>query len=265
MHQPLSYIHPQAELADNVVVEPFVSIHKDTVIGEGTWIGPHVTIMEGARIGKNCKIFPGSIVSAIPQDLKYKGEKTTVEIGDHVTIREYATINRGTTYANTTHIGSHSMLMAYVHVAHDCMIGEHCILANNVNLAGHVTVGDHAILGGMVQVQQFTKIGDHAFVSGGSLVNKDVPPFVKSARFPLSYIGVNSVGLRRRGYSSEQINQILDIYRILFVRGYNVTNALKIIEAEVADSPEKDEITTFVRESVRGIMKGFSSQNSGDR
>lgn len=261
MHQPLSYVHPQAELADNVVVEPFVTIHKDVIIEEGTWIGPHVTIMEGARIGKNCKIFPGAVISAIPQDLKYKGEKTTVKIGDNVTIREYVTVNRGTEQSGTTEVGDNTLLMAYVHVAHDCVIGKNCILANNVNLAGHVEIDDYAILGGSVNVQQFTKIGKHSFISGGGGVNKDVPPFVKAARFPLSYIGVNSVGLRRRGFESHQINIILEIYRILFVRGYNVSNALKIIEAEIEDSPEKDEITTFVRESVRGIMKGFVTDN----
>lgn len=261
MHQPLSYVHPQAELADNVVVEPFVTIHKDVIIDEGTWIGPHVTIMEGARIGKNCKIFPGAVISAIPQDLKYKGEKTTVQIGDNVTIREYVTVNRGTEQSGTTKVGDNTLLMAYVHVAHDCVIGKNCILANNVNLAGHVEIDDYAILGGSVNVQQFTKIGKHSFISGGGGVNKDVPPFVKAARFPLSYIGVNSVGLRRRGFESHQINIILEIYRILFVRGYNVSNALKIIEAEIEDSPEKDEITTFVRESVRGVMKGFVTEN----
>lgn len=261
MHQPLSYVHPQAELADNVVVEPFVTIHKDVIIDEGTWIGPHVTIMEGARIGKNCKIFPGAVISAIPQDLKYKGEKTTVQIDDNVTIREYVTVNRGTEQSGTTKVGDNTLLMAYVHVAHDCVIGKNCILANNVNLAGHVEIDDYAILGGSVNVQQFTKIGKHSFISGGGGVNKDVPPFVKAARFPLSYIGVNSVGLRRRGFESHQINIILEIYRILFVRGYNVSNALKIIEAEIEDSPEKDEITTFVRESVRGVMKGFVTEN----
>ncbi len=261
MNQPLSYIHPQAELANNVVVEPFVTINKNVQIGEGTWIGPNVTLMEGARIGKNCKIFPGSIISAIPQDLKFSGENSTVEIGDNVVIRECVTINRGTKYAHMTRIGSNSMLMAYVHVAHDCLIGDSCVLANNVNLAGHVEIDDYAILGGMVNVQQFTKIGAHAFVSGGSLLNKDIPPFVKAGRHPASYVGVNSVGLRRRGYSTEQINNILDIYRILFVRGFNTSNALKKIESEIADSPEKDIITTFVRESVRGIMKGYNTKN----
>ena len=261
MHQPLSYVHPQAELATNVVIEPFVTIHKNVKIDEGTWIGPHVTIMEGATIGKNCKIFPGSVISAAPQDLKYKGEKTQAIIGDNVTIREYVTINKGTAFGGgITRVGSNTMLMAYVHIAHDCLIGENCILANNTNLAGHVEIDDWAILGGAVNVQQFTKIGKHSFISGGGGVNKDVPPYVRAARFPLSYIGVNSVGLRRRGFDSDTINLILEIYRILFIRGYNTSNALKIIEAEVNDSPVKDEITQFIRNSVRGIMKGFESR-----
>lgn len=259
MNQPFSYIHPSAEIADNVVIEPFVTISKDVVIGEGTWIGPHVTIMEGARIGKNCKIFPGAVISAIPQDLKYKGEKAIVEIGNNVTIREYVTVNKGTEAAMKTVIGDNSLLMAYVHIAHDCVIGKNCILANNANLAGHVEIDDFAILGGATNFQQYCKIGRHVIVSGGCLVNKDIPPFVRAARHPTTYAGVNSVGLRRRGFNTSQINQILDVYRILYIRGYNTSTAIKMIESEVADSPEKDEIMTFVRESVRGVMKGFKS------
>lgn len=261
MNQPFSYIHPSAEIADNVVIEPFVTISKDVIIGEGTWIGPHVTIMEGARIGKNCKIFPGAVISAIPQDLKYKGEKATVQIGNNVTIREYVTVNRGTEAAMKTIIGDNSLLMAYVHVAHDCIIGNNCILANNANLAGHVEIDDFAILGGATNFQQYCKIGRHVIVSGGCLVNKDIPPFVRAARHPTTYAGVNSVGLRRRGFNTAQINQILDVYRILYIRGYNTSTAIKMIESEVADSPEKDEIVTFVRESVRGVMKGFKSSS----
>lgn len=259
MNQPFSYIHPSAEIADNVVIEPFVTISKDVVIGEGTWIGPHVTIMEGARIGKNCKIFPGAVISAIPQDLKYKGEKAIVEIGNNVTIREYVTVNKGTEAAMKTVIGDNSLLMAYVHIAHDCIIGKNCILANNANLAGHVEIDDFAILGGATNFQQYCKIGRHVIVSGGCLVNKDIPPFVRAARHPTTYAGVNSVGLRRRGFNTAQINQILDVYRLLYIRGFNTSTAIKYIESEIADSPEKDEIVTFVRESVRGVMKGFKS------
>ena len=201
MNQPLAYVHPQAEIADSVVIEPFAFISKNVVIGEGSWIGPNVNIMPGTRIGKNCKVFPGAVIGAIPQDLKYRGENTAAVIGDGTTIRECVTVNRGTSYAQKTVIGSNCLLMAYSHVAHDCQIGNNVILANSVNLAGHVEIEDWAILEGMVAVQQFIRIGAHAFIAGGSLVRKDVPPFVKAAREPLAYAGVNSIGLRRRGFS----------------------------------------------------------------
>lgn len=260
MHQPLAYVHPQAQIAQNVVIEPFATIHKDVVIEEGSWIGSHVTVMEGARIGKNCKIFPGAVISAIPQDLKFEGEYSNVEIGNNTIIREFATINRGTVYSDKTRIGSNCLLMAYAHVAHDCTIGDHCILANNATLGGHIEIGEYAILGGMTAVHQFCKIGKHAFLAGGSLVNKDIPPFVKAARYPASYVGVNSIGLRRRGYTSGQINQILEIYRYLFIKGYNTTQALQIIEAELPADPERDEIVQFINNSNRGIMRGYKSQ-----
>lgn len=261
MNQPLSYIHPSAQIADNVVIEPFVTIHKNVKVGEGTWIGSNAVIMEGARIGKNCKIFPGAVISAVPQDLKFQGESSTVEIGDNVVIRECVTINRGTKYSNKTTIGNNCLLMAYVHIAHDCTIGDNVILANNVNLAGHIEVEDYAIIGGMTAVHQFVKIGAHAFISGGSLVRKDVPPFVKAAREPLSYVGVNSVGLRRRGYTDVQINQILDIYRVLFIKNSNITKALNLVEAELPATDSRDWIVSFIRDSVRGVMKGFSQRN----
>lgn len=261
MNQPLAYVHPQAQIADNVVIEPFASIGKNVVIGEGTWIGPNVNIMPGARIGKNCRIFPGAVISGVPQDLKYRGEETEVVIGDNTTIRECVTINRGTKYAFRTVVGSNCLLMAYSHVAHDCTIGNNVILANSVNLAGHIEIGDWAILEGLVAVQQFIKIGAHAFIAGGSLVRKDVPPFVKAGREPLSYIGVNSVGLRRRGFTAETIQHIQEIYRLLFVRGYNVTKALQFIEAELPASAERDNIVTFIRNSKEGVMKGFRHIN----
>lgn len=261
MNQPFSFVHPQARVADNVVIEPFVTISKDVEIGEGTWIGSNVVIMPGARIGKNCKIFPGAVISAIPQDLKFKNEESIVRIGDNVTIREFVTINRGTAASHQTVIGDNTLLMACVHVAHDCVIGKNCVLANNTGLAGHIEIGDYAVLGGMVAVQQFVKIGAHAFIAGGSLVRKDVPPYVKAAREPLSYVGVNSIGLRRRGFSQEKVNHILDIYRILYVKNSNISKALDIIEAEVEASVERDEIISFVRNSVRGVMKGFSQRN----
>lgn len=259
MIQPLAYIHPDAKIADNVVIEPFVTINKDVEIGEGTWIGPNVTIMDGARIGKNCRIFPGAVISGNPQDLKYAGEKTTVEIGDGTTIRECVTINRGTKDRWKTVIGKNCLIMAYCHVAHDCEIGDGCIFSNNTTLAGHITIGNYVVLAGMVAIHQFVKVGSYAFVTGGSLVRKDVPPYVKAAREPLSYVGINSVGLRRRGFTSADINEIQDIYRTLFVKKFNTANALDIIEAERQPTEIRDEILDFIRNSNRGIMKGFST------
>ncbi len=257
MIQPLAYVHPQAKIADNVVIEPFATIHKNVEIGEGTWIGSNVTIMDGARIGKNCRIFPGAVISAIPQDLKFEGEDTVVYIGDGSTIRECATVNRGTKALGYTKIGKDCLIMAYAHVAHDCILGDRVILGNATALAGHITIGDWAILSGLTAVHQFVNIGAHVILSGGSLVRKDVPPYTKGAREPLSYVGINSVGLRRRGFSSEKINHIQEIYRLLFVKHNNTSKALDIIEAEIEPTEERDEIVNFVRNSNRGIMKGF--------
>jgi UDP-N-acetylglucosamine acyltransferase len=259
MISPLANVHPGAKIAENVTIEPFTSIYEGVEIGEGTWIGPNVTIFEGSRIGKNCRIFPGSVIGAIPQDLKYAGEKTTTEIGDNTTIRECVTINRGTTEKYKTVVGSNCLLMAYVHVAHDCQLGNNIILANCVNLAGHVEIEDYAILEGLAAVQQFVKIGAHAFVTGGSMVRKNVPPYVKAAREPLSYVGINSVGMRRRGYSNDQILQIEDIYRTIYVRGYNISKAITIAEMESPSIPEKDQILNFIRQSTNGIMRGLAA------
>ncbi|MGV3459080.1 MAG: acyl-ACP--UDP-N-acetylglucosamine O-acyltransferase [Flavobacterium sp.] len=261
MNQPLAYVHPGAKIAKNVVIEPFTTIHNNVEIGEGTWIGSNVTIMEGARIGKNCNIFPGAVISAPPQDLKYQGEDTTAEIGDNTTIRECVTINRGTTDRMKTVIGKNCLIMAYSHVAHDCLVGNYCIFSNNTNLAGHITVGDYVVLAGMVAVHQFSTIGNHAFVTGGSLVRKDVPPYVKAAREPLSYVGINSVGLRRRGFTPEKITEIQNIYRILYQKNNNVSQAVEIIEADMEATPERDEIIMAIRNSPRGVMKGYSGGN----
>ncbi|APU95496.1 acyl-ACP--UDP-N-acetylglucosamine O-acyltransferase [Sphingobacterium sp. ML3W] len=260
MIQPLAYIHPEAKIAKNVVIEPFVTIYKDVVIGEGTWIGSNVTIMDGARIGKNCKIYPGAVISGEPQDLKFDGEITTAEIGDNTTIRECVTINRGTKDRYKTVIGKNCLIQAYSHVAHDCEVGDNCVFSNNSTLAGHITVGDYVVLAGMVAVHQFVKIGSHAFVTGGSLVRKDIPPFVKAAREPISYAGINSVGLRRRGFSEEQIAEIQNLYRILFVQNRNLAKAIEIIEAEYQATEIRDEILDFIRNSGRGIMKGFNNR-----
>ena len=261
MNQPLAYVHPGAKIANNVVIEPFVTINNNVIIGEGTWIGSNVTIMEGARIGKNCNIYSGAVISAPPQDLKYAGEETLTIIGDNTTIRECVTINRGTTDRQQTSIGSNCLIMAYSHVAHDCRVGNYCIFSNNSTLAGHINIGNYVILAGMTAIHQFCSVGDHAFISGGSLVRKDVPPFVKAAREPLSYVGINSVGLRRRGFSAEKIRQIQDIYRILYQKNYNTTQASEILEAEMGVTPERDEILQFIKDSQRGIMKGYFQKN----
>ena len=257
MIQPLAYVHPQAKIANNVVIEPFVTIEKNVVIEEGTWIGHHVTIMEGAHIGKNCRIFPCAVIAAIPQDLKFDGEETTVHIGNNTTIREFVTINRGTKASYKTVIGNNCLLMAYVHVAHDCVIGNNVILANAATLGGHIEIDDYAIIGGLAAVHQFVKIGIHSMISGGGMARKDIPPFTKAAREPISYVGVNSIGLRRRGFTNEQINHIQDIYRIIYLKGYNVSQAVNIIEADVPATPERDEILSFISRSTRGIMKGY--------
>lgn len=258
MNQPLAYVNPQAKVANNVVIEPFVSIDKNVVIEEGTWIGSNVTILEGARIGKNCRIFPGAVISAIPQDLKFGGEETIVKIGNNVTIREFVTINRGTKASYETVIGDNTLLMAYCHIAHDCIVGKNVVMSNGTSLAGHIVVDDFAILAGMVGVHQFVHIGAHTMISGGSLVRKDVPPYTKAAREPLSYVGVNSIGLRRRGFASETINKLQEIYRIIYLKGLNVTQAVNIIEAEIEATPERDEILSFISNSSRGIMKGYA-------
>lgn len=260
MNQPLAYVHPQAKIAKNTVIEPFVNIEKNVEIGEGTWIGSNVTIMEGARIGKNCKIFPGTVIAAIPQDLKFNNEETLVRIGDNTVIREFVTINRGTKANWETVVGNNCLLMAYVHVAHDCILGNNVIMANAATLAGHIVVDDWAIIGGLSAVHQFVNIGAHVMISGGSLVRKDVPPFTKAAREPLSYVGVNSIGLRRRGFTSDKINEIQDIYRYIYLKGYNVSQALEYIEANLPATSERDEIITFISKSSRGIMKGYAKQ-----
>jgi UDP-N-acetylglucosamine acyltransferase len=260
MNRDLVSIHPEAKIGQNVHIEPFVTIHKDVEIGDNCWIASNVTIMDGARIGKNCRIFPGAVISAIPQDLKFDGEKTTVEIGDNVTIRECVTINRGTVDRMTTKVGNNTLIMAYSHVAHDCIIGNNCIIANAVNMGGHVVVEDFAVVGGMSAIHQFVRVGSHVMVSGGSLVRKDIPPFAKAGREPLSYVGVNSVGLRRRGFSNDQINNIQDVFRILYLSNLNTSKALEKIDSDLPDSPEKAQIVNFIQSARRGVMRGYASE-----
>ena len=260
MHRSLSYIDPQAKLAKNVVVEPFVTIEKNVEIGSGTWIGSNVTIMEGARIGENCEIFPGAVISAIPQDLKFEGEESLAIIGDNTIIRECATINRATKATGKTIVGKNCLIMAYAHIAHDCVIGNNAIVVNNVAMGGHVEIGEYAIIGGLTAVHQFIKIGKHCMVSGGSLIRKDIPPYVKAGREPLSFIGINSIGLRRKKFSESEITEIQDIYRILYQKGYNNTQAINKIEIDFKISEIRDEIISFVRGSGRGIMRGYNQK-----
>lgn len=254
MSEPKPYIHPNAKIGKDVIISPFSYIYGDVEIGDDTWIGPNVTIMDGARIGKNCKIFPGAVISAIPQDLKYAGEYTTTVIGDNTIIRECVTIHKGTTDKQRTIVGNDCLLMGYVHVAHDCTIGNNCILANYTGLSGHCEIGDFAILEGKVATQQFIHIGRHAFIAGATLVRKNVPPYVKAAREPISYMGVNAIGLKRRGYSEESVNNIQNIYRVLFQKGMNISQATERILADFEDSEERREILGFVELSDKGII-----------
>lgn len=257
MRQPLAYIHPDAQIAPNVVIEPFVTIDKNVVIEEGTRIGSNVTIFEGARIGKNCNIFPGAVIAAVPQDLKFHGENSVAIIGDNTTIRECVTVNRGTASKAKTEIGKNCLIMAYCHVAHDSILGNNVIMSNAVQVAGEVRIDDFAIIGGGTLIHQFCHIGSHVMLQGGSHVNKDVPPYVKAGRNPLSYAGINSIGLRRRGYSNETIRDIQELYRYLYLSGLNNTDAIERIETELPASKERDDIILFIRNSQRGIIKGY--------
>lgn len=258
MTQPLAYIHPEAKIDPSVQIGPFVFIDKDVEIGAGTIIDANATICEGVRIGKNCHIFPSAVVGAIPQDLKFKGEKTYVFIGDNTCIRECATIHRGTASKGKTVVGSNCLIMAYCHVAHDCILHDHIIMSNAVQLAGEVVVDDWAIIGGGSLVHQFTHIGAHVMIQGGTKINKDIPPYVIAAREPVSYCGINSVGLNRRGFTREQIASIQDTYRTLYMSGLNVSQAVEQILEAVPQTPERDTIIDFIKGSPRGIVRGIN-------
>ena len=264
MISKLANIHPEAKIGPDVTIDPFAVIEENVSIGAGTHIMSHVVIKKNTTIGKSCSIFPGAVLGAIPQDLKFDGEETFVEIGDHTTIRECVTVNRGTKDKWKTVVGSHCLLMAYSHIAHDCMIGDHVVIANSVQLAGHVEIGDHAIIGGMAAAIQFSRIGAHTYIAGGTEIIKDIPPYVKAGRKPLSYVGINSVGLQRRGYSSEKINSILEIYRIIYMRGLNISQAKEAILNELPDSEEKNEILYFIDQSKRGILKLAAKENADE-
>ncbi len=257
MISPLANISADAKLGQNVVVDSFSTIFEDVVIGEGTRVHPNVTIYPGTRIGKNCEIFPGAVIGVVPQDLKFNNEYTTVEIGDHTIIRECVTIHRGTNDMYKTTIGSHCLLMTYVHIAHDCQIGNHVILASYVGLSGHVVIDDYAILEGKVAAQQFVRIGAHSFIGGASLVRKNVPPYIKAAREPMTFAGVNSVGLRRRGITDEEIREIEDIYRTIYVQNNNISKGLEVVKETMKDSPIRKEILDFIEGSDKGIIRGM--------
>lgn len=258
MDQPLAFIHPDAKVHPSVIVEPFVTIGPDVEIGEGTHVYSSATIMSGTRIGKNCNIFPGAVIGAVPQDLKFHGEESVVIIGDNTTIRECATVHRGTASKGKTVVGSNCLIMAYCHVAHDCVVGNNVIMSNATQLAGEVVVDDYAIIGGGTLVHQFCHIGSHVMIQGGALINKDIPPYVKAAHEPISFTGINSVGLRRRGFETKTIEEILDIYRMLYLSGLNFSDAIDHIEAEVPPTKERDKIIEFVRNSKRGIIRGYN-------
>lgn len=249
MKQPLAYIHPGAKIAPSVVIDPFVTIENNVEIGEGTRICSNVTIMEGARIGKNCIIFPGAVISGIPQDLKFQGEETVAIIGDNTTIRECVTVNRGTSAKGKTIVGSNCLIMAYSHIAHDVIVGDNVIIANSTQIAGEVVIDNFAIIGGGSLVHQFCHIGSHVMIQGGSRINKDIPPYVKAGREPVSYSGINSIGLRRRNFTNEQIREVQEIYRYLYLSQLNVSDAIERIEAELPATKERDEIILFIRNS----------------
>lgn len=257
MNQSMVNVHPEAKIGVNVVIEPFATIYKDVEVGDGSWIGPNAVLMDGTRLGKNCKVFPGAVISGIPQDLKYEGEYTTVEVGDNTVIRECVTINKGTKAKNKTVVGANCLIMSYVHIAHDCIIRDNCILGGYTGLAGEVEINDFAITGGGALVHQFVRIGAHSFIQGASKVSKDVPPYIIAGREPISYAGPNSVGLKRRGFTTEQVNEIQEIYRIIYQKGMNNRDAVQFAEENIEQTPLRDSILEFIKGSRRGIIKGL--------
>ena len=256
MISPLASIHPEAKIGQNVEIGPFVTIDRDVEIGDGCVIDSNATICQYVKMGKNCHVFPSAVIGAIPQDLKFRGEETWTIIGDNCVLREFVTIHRGTASKGQTVIGNNNLIMAYCHVAHDCILRDNIIMSNVTQLAGEVEVDDFAIIGGGTLVHQFTRIGSHVMIQGGSKVNKDIPPFVIVARDPIAFCGINSVGLNRRGFTSEQIHGIQEVYRIVYQGGMNTTQALEHVEATLPQTTERDSIVAFIRQSTRGIVKG---------
>ena len=253
---PLAVVHPDAQIGEGVVIEPFAVVEKDVVIGDHCHLYPHAVVLNGARIGKNCQIFPGPVVAGIPQDLKFKGEVTTAEIGDNTTLRECATVNRGTASKGKTVVGNNCLIMAYSHVAHDCVLRDNIIIGNASQIAGEVEIDDFAIISGGSLVHQFSRISKHVMIQGGSRIGKDIPPYTLIGRDPIVYCGINIVGLRRRGFTNQQVYLIQDIYRTLYTRGLNNSDALKAIETEYEPCEERDLILNFIKASKRGIVRG---------
>ena len=252
----LAVVHPNAKIGENVTIDPFAVIEEDVVIGDGCHIFPHAVILNGARLGKNCRVFPGAVIAGIPQDLKFKGEITTAEIGDNTTLRECVTVNRGTASKGKTTVGTNCLIMAYSHIAHDCVVKNNVIIGNASQIAGEVEIDDFAIVSGGSLVHQFTRISQHVMIQGGSRIGKDIPPYTLIGRDPIVYCGINIVGLRRRGFTNQQVYQIQDFYRTLYTRGLNNTDALKAIETEYDQTPERDLILHFIKSSKRGIVRG---------
>lgn len=257
MISPLAQISDKAQLGAKVEVGPFTVIHEDVVIGDNTKIHSNVALYPGTHIGKNCEVYPGAVISPIPQDLKFEGEQTTVEIGDNTIIRECVTIHRATKDKWVTRVGSNCLIMAYVHIAHDCQIGNGVILASYVGLSGHCIIDDYAILEGSVGSQQFMKVGKHAFLAGATLIRKDVPPYVKAAREPITFAGVNSIGLRRRGFSDEQVREIEEVYRTIYVMNTNVSKGVQAVKEQMPNSVFAKEIIEFIETSDKGIIRGM--------
>lgn len=253
-----NFIHQNAKIGKNVEIGRFSYIDENVEIGNNTIIYPNVTILNGTRIGSNCTIHSGAVLGGEPQDISYNGEDTLAIIGNNVTVREFVTVHRGTVRSGKTVVGDNCYLMAYVHIAHDCILGTNCFFANGVNLGGHVHVDDFVTIGGLVPVHQFVSIGKQVMIGGGSLVRKDVPPFIKAAREPISYVGVNSIGLRRRGFTNKEIEHIRDIYRLLYVEHVNVSKAVKIIEETIENTKFKKEILDFIAKSDRGLIRGMN-------
>jgi UDP-N-acetylglucosamine acyltransferase len=255
MISKLAFVHPDAKIGKDVNIDPFAYVAANVEIGDGTWVGPNSTILDGARIGKNCRIFPSAVVSGIPQDLKFRGEESTAEIGDNTTVREGVTVNRGTAAVGRTIVGNNCLIMAYAHVGHDCAIGNNCIIGNSTGMAGEAKVDDWAIISGGSLVHQFTHIGAHVIIGGGSKVRIDVPPFIKADRDPLAYMGLNSVGLTRRGFEKNRIDEIHNIYRAIYLNGMNFSKALEHVEKTFTSSPDRDYILEFIRNSQRGVIR----------